>query len=553
MKTSPPARSRPRGAIAWIVAGTALVACSQPAHPPSGASTAPEASASSAEPPRSRTDYLVFVQRSFEAHLAPLVALREGEGHGVQVERLEDVYAKAPSSEPRIALRDELRRVAKEQPNLRFVLLAGDPQSEGTPLPAFTHTLEPWAAEFAGQTYVSDDDYATAGVAPLAVGRLPARSSAELSAMVSKIVAYASGPIGPWQRRVGVFAGPVGLREFDSMVEDYASDVLNGNVPYAFDLRVMFASPSSPYAFAFDRFRDEMIASLGRGSLMSVYAGHASETELSGVAWRGKRWPIGRTEDFARIDAGTSNPILVVLTCESGAYDMKRGRSIAESAILAPHGPIAVYAASAVSSAMVNFGWAESLIDAFLVKRSKTVGDGIVDARTALPTGGSALGLLSTLALDDLDAQDGPDARREHLAIYNLFGDPGTIPRYPGELPIRAPSSASAGSTVTVTLDAPDGAAELELTLETARKELKPGAVPASDLEALPLDEAFAAMSKGNASANDKVLARVPIGGSTRPLSATVQVPSRPGAYWIKVSGTLGGDEVSAATALRVE
>lgn len=535
-------------AVAFVVAGAAL-ACSQPAHPTPSASP-------SAVAPVARTDYVVFVQKSFESTVAPLVALREREGHGVLVQRLEDVYAKAPSSEPRAALRDEIGRVAKAHPELRFVLLAGDPQSEGTPLPAFTHTLGPWAAEYAGHTYVSDDDYALAasgGHTPLAVGRLPARSAAELGAMVSKIVAYASGPPGPWQRRVGVFAGPVGLGDFDSVVEDYAADVLNGNVPYAFDLRVMFASPSSPYAFGFDRFRDEMISSLGRGSLMSVFAGHASETELSGVRWRGKRWPIGDAADFAKIDASASNPILVVLTCESGAYDMKSGRSIAESAILAPHGPIAVYAAAAVSSAMVNFGWAESLIDAFLVKRSTTVGDGIVDARTTLPSGGSALGLLATMTLDDLDAQDGPDARKEHLAIYNLFGDPGTMPRYPKDAPIHVPASAAPSAPVTITIDAPPGDADLEVTVETTRKERKPGGVPASELEGMPLDQAFDAMSSGNAIANDKVVSRVTSRGAERPLRITVEAPAQRGSYWIKVGGVVAGAQVSGAAALRVD
>ncbi len=533
--------------LAGIVSATS--GCSQPALP-TQASASASASAQTAAPD-TRTDYLVFVQRSFEPALAPLVALREREGHGVLVERLEDVYARAQAGEPAATLRDEIQRVVSERPGLRFVLLAGDPQSEGTPLPAFTHALQSWAAEFAGHTYVSDNDYTTAAKTPLAVGRLPARTTAELEAMVGKVVAYADAKPGPWQRRVGVFAGPVNLGEFDSMVEDYASDVLNQNVPYAFDLRVMFASATSPYAFGFDHFRDEMIGALGAGSLLSVYAGHASETQLSGVRWRGARYPIGESADFARIDAKNANPILVVLTCESGAFDMPRGRSIAESAILAPHGPIAVFAASAVSSAMVNFGWSEALIDAFLVKRSKTLGDGIADARAALPGGGSALGFLSTMALDDLDAQDGPDARAEHLAIFNLFGDPGTIPRYPDVVRLGVASTAAPGSKIAVTPQGVTGEGEYEITVETMRKELKPGTTPASELESMPIGDAFAAMSKGNAIANDKVLSRVSWKGLVKPLEVTA--PSKPGSYWIKLSGAIGGVEITGAEALRVQ
>lgn len=532
--------------LAAALGSAALVACGSPTRSTAAPSTS--TSAASEAPARS-IDYVAFAPAGFTSALAPLVALREREGHGVLVEKLEDVFA-GSTGDHASALRDEIGRVAHDHPTLRYVLLAGDPKGEGTPLPAFEHKLGSWAIGYVGQAYVSDDDYATATKSELAVGRLPARTEAELTAMVTKIVAYASGPSGVWQRRIGVFAGPANLGDLDPVVEGYATDVLNDRVPYAFDLRVMFASPTSPYAFGFDRFRDEMITSLGSGSLMSVYAGHASETELAGVRWKGRHYPIGASADFARIDAGTSNPILVILTCESGAFGMPSGRSIAESAILADHGPVAVYAASAVSSGMVNFGWAESLIDAFLVNRSKTVGDGIAEAREALPSGSSAIGMLARMALDDLDAQDGPDARKEHLAIFNLFGDPATIPRYPVDTPIHA---ITRDGHVDVTVDAVDGDANLDVTLEIVRKEVKPGGTPAAELETMPLDAAFAAMSRGNALANDKVVSRVAARGSARPLTAKLDAPTARGTYWIKVSGTVGGRAITGATSIRVD
>lgn len=548
-------------AASIVGAATAVAAsgCGQPSHP-SVASASASTSATAPSAP-SKTDYLVFAQERFEPALRPLVELREREGHGVVVKRLEDVYRGVAVADRANALRDEIRRVADESPALRFVLLAGDPRSEGTPLPAFRRKLGDWAKGYVGQVYATDHDYALATAhgtkEPLAVGRLPARSEGELEAMVDKIVAYAAAPPGAWQRKVGVFAGPVNLGQFDSMVEDYASEMLNDNVPYAFDLRVMFASPTSPYAFGFDRFKDEMIDSLGQGSLMSVYAGHASETTLSGVTWRGVRYPIGGTDDFARIGASSGNgangPILVILTCESGAFDMKSGRSIAEAAALARRGPIAVFAAAAVSSAMVNFGYSDALIDAFLVKRAKTVGEGLALAKKQLPEGGSFLGALSTMALDDLDAQDGADARAEHVAIYNLFGDPGAMPHYPTDVTVGAPAHVAASGRLSVSIAAGDGEADVVVTIESSRKELKTGIVAPAELDKLTPPEAFAAMSKNNAIANDKVLSRATARGRGRPLAVALDAPTKPGTYWIKASGVVGGAEVTGVATLEVD
>lgn len=528
--------------------------CGQPSLPTAASGSAPTATV--APPARPKTDYLIFAQERFEPTLRPLVELRESEGHGVVVKRLEDVYRGVVAGERANALVEEIRRVAKESPELRFVLLAGDPRSEGTPLPAFRRTLGDWAKGYVGQTYATDHDYAIAVDAgePLAVGRLPARSEAELVAMVEKTVDYAAAAPGPWQREVGVFAGPVNLGQFDSMVEDYASEMLNDNVPYTFDLRVMFASPTSPYAFGFDRFKEEMIGALGRGSLMSVYAGHASETKLSGVSWRGVRYPIGATEDFAKISASAGNgPLLVILTCESGAFDMSAGRSIAEAAALGRRGPIAVFAAAHVSSAMVNFGYSDALIDAFLVKRSTTIGEGIVRAKQALPDGGSFLGALSTMALDDLDAQDDPAARREHVAIYNLFGDPGAMLHYPTEVKVGVPATVAPGARVSISFDAPTGDADLTVTIESSRKELKSGIVAPTELEKMTPADAFAAMTKNNAIANDKVLAHAAAKGSDRPLTASVDAPTKAGSYFVKVSGVVGGAAVTGVAQLRVD
>ncbi len=96
--------------------------------------------------------------------------------------------------------------------------------------------------------------------------------------MVDKIVAYASSPPDDWAQRVLVFAGPAnfGPEAGQGAIETFATTMLDSEVPHDFDLGVLYAQPSSPYAYRFDRLGTEMAHEMSGGALLAVFAGHGS-------------------------------------------------------------------------------------------------------------------------------------------------------------------------------------------------------------------------------------------------------------------------------------
>ena len=147
---------------------------------------------------------------AFQAALAPLKAFRESQGYTVRLVDIEDVYDEFSfGSKTPQAIKDFLVRATAEWSRPpRFLLLVGnatqDPRDYfgfGEPDYVPTKVVQTGAMEAASDDWFvdADDD----GFADLAiVGRLPARSDAQVAAMVSKIIGYEQAAGGDWQRSV---------------------------------------------------------------------------------------------------------------------------------------------------------------------------------------------------------------------------------------------------------------------------------------------------------------------------------------------------------------
>lgn len=532
---SEPSTLRAAAAAAFIAAAPWFVGCaggSNRVAEPLAPSSVPSAPTQAPE-----TTYLAVVPAAFEDVLDPLVAIRRAEGHGVLVVTVEDAIAASPGPSPAASLRAFVETTAAAHPALRYLLLAGDPRVEPVGVPTFTETLGEWADRHAGSRYASDHAYALTDVHPLAVGRLPARTVDELTAMVQKTVAYAGARPGPWQSRMAFFAGPARMGPADLLIETAAREMIDRRTRPEFEIPTMFAQASSPYADRFDRMRERLVAELGRGSLLAVFAGHGSETSLDTVVFRRRGYAMGTASDLARVNVTEGPPIFVALTCSAGAFDRDR-RSIAEAAVLNPRGPVATFAASTISGAYPNLLFAESLLDELMRQREERIGDAFLDAKTALPTTSSPLILAAGHAIGDGVEGKDPRSIAEHPRIYNLFGDPALEPRYPATLRVTLePSEAAPGSRVTVQLDGvPDGVVTGQFTLELPRTEVKPGV--RTDLPD-ELEAAFAVMAQNHALANDKVLRSATVDLSQEALPGHLAAPDEAGEYRVKV--TLSG------------
>jgi hypothetical protein len=511
------------------------------------APTGGRAGPSSAAP----ADYLVVVPHAFAVTVAPLIELRRRQGHGVVTRFVEDVVRSrpaAPSHEE--ALRDEISALAAEYPALHFVLLAGDPRGDDA-VPTFHRKLGAWVGEGLGDDYATDHPFALFRDHPLAVGRLPARTTAELEGMVSKIIAYESDAPDAWARRVLVFAGPANFGpQLDPVIEDFATSTLDSEVPHEFDLGVVFAQPTSAYAFRFDRLGSEMASEMSGGALLAVFAGHGSPRSFDTVRYRHTRYPIGTASDLAAIDASHGNPIFVAITCSAGAFDAPE-RSISETAMLNPHGAIASFGAAAFSGAYVNVLVSDEILQSLLVARAPTVGDAILTAKTRLPGASSILKYAFGDGTGDMATS--ADAIAEHLFIYNLFGDPATRPAYPERAKIELYAAVEPPDSpfdVVVSLPAA-GFARVEVTLETERTRLRQGILAPDALDRLDLPAAFEAMEKDHALANDKVVSRATAAVEGRTARLHLESPTTPGSYWVRALAL--GPSHAAAGAERIE
>ncbi|MFO0546872.1 MAG: C25 family cysteine peptidase [Polyangiaceae bacterium] len=547
---------RAAGIIVWLGLTATSSCTTRPAGEPTGTSSSTSSTSASAATTSNQAgarpvEWLAIAPRSYLDELEPLVALR-GATMGTATMAVEDALAKVEPGRPREgALRDAIADYRKKNPTLRFVVLVGVPGSSPAAVPAFVVHRR---YDFPGalNDFPSDHGYELAGGTPaLAVGRLPARTEADVSAMVRKLVAYeAPGHGGAWQKRINVIGGPGNFGAFaDGLIEAQATALLDGLLSYDLDVGVMFAKEGSPFMYRPDRMGQKIVDDMNAGSLFTVYAGHGLETALDSIRYRQKRYWIGTASDFARVDVPRGNPLFVSLTCSTGAFALADDKhSLAEDLVLNEHGPIATFASSAESHPYPNILYAEALLEAFFQDHAATIGEGIVKAKAAMVD--KSMALARFVVEGDHDA-----LKSDHLDLYNLFGDPATRLRYAGTAKVVARVAKTQPSAeVTVDVDAPATAGAKDngryvLTVETERAAIKPGIVSSYDLDAMGADEAFDAMVKNQALANDKVLSKAE--GTLDGGKATVKLkaPDAAGKYYIKVIVSRDGEDPTIAHA----
>jgi hypothetical protein len=217
----------------------------------------------------------------------------------------------------------------KQKPE--YVLLAGDTSydpkdylgygdAQGVPTKliatAYLETAsDDWFADF-------DND----GVAELMVGRLPARTGKEATAMVAKLIEYErSAPAGDMLLVADANDG----YDFEA-----ASARLGALIPPTVNVtRVNRGQTDLPAA------RAQFFAALGRGQRVVNYIGHGSLDR-----WRGDLLAATDAEKL------TNQPSLfVMMTCLNGYFQNAGGDSLAESLMKADGGAIAVWASSAMT------------------------------------------------------------------------------------------------------------------------------------------------------------------------------------------------------------
>lgn len=392
--------------------------------------------------PRGHVDYIAIVHRSLWDAIDPLLAHRRAEGMIVAKVDVQDIYDEFSFGrvDPE-AIRDFLACAYEhwrgEQGPPRFVLLVGDGHydfrgNSGTSLPnlipPYLIDVDPWIGETAADNrYVSVDG--PDNLPDMSIGRIPARTPAEVAAVVDKILTYEAAPAGDWQKRI-LFAADRAT-DFDADFPRISDAIRQHWLPQAYDDRQLYYLVDEPDAAA---MRAAFKRAFDDPPLILQWFGHASRFRWGSVSMFNIFDPPTLTENSVW-------PVTFTYACWSGYFiNLHRDwQSLGETLVLTPgRGSVAD-----LSPAGLHVG----------------------DSLTALNQG-----IIKAIYQDKIERL-GPaiDAGKRHFAAHSdawhdiidtsiLFGDPALRLRRPDHWDLDRsslamnPTSPIAGQTLTATL-----------------------------------------------------------------------------------------------------
>jgi hypothetical protein len=211
----------------------------------------------------------------------------------------------------------------------------------------------------------SDDwfgDFSGQGLPELAIGRLPARTAAELAGMVSKVVSYDSS--SPSQTVMLV------SDRNDGFDYDAASASIRSLVPESLRVEEVHRSSTDD-----GTARTQVLDAINRGMKLVNYAGHGSST-----IWRGN---LLTATDASGLENASSLSLFVTMTCQNGFFVDPRLPSLAEALMKAPAGAVAVWASSGMTSPNT-----QAMADQEVVRQlfnGGTIGQATARAKAAMP------------------------------------------------------------------------------------------------------------------------------------------------------------------------
>jgi hypothetical protein len=396
-------------------------------------------------------DVLVVCPAELRTALGPWESYRESQGHTLLV-----IDPPATAAE----LRTTIRNLAKQN-QLQYVVLVGDvrhARSDVSVVPtayAKAQINVRWGSE---PTIATDQLYADLdddSIPDVAVGRIPAHSPSELSAVVRKILRYEQqADEGMWRRHVDIVAGVGGFGAVtDALVEAAGRSVIRETVPASYDVTPTFASSVNPASPPPDQFTAYVCRQLSAGSFAWIYLGHGLPTALDSIHTSAGDQPILSTADLPQLKCGANSPLAVLIACYTGAIDARSG-CLAGDLALDEAGPVAVIAATRVTMPYGNAVFGCELLRACFNDRPSTLGELWKSAqrRTLAGTPDDSLrksldALASGLSPPPVDLAA---ECREHVLMYQLYGDPLLRLQYPHDLELSTSSDAAAGKALTV-------------------------------------------------------------------------------------------------------
>lgn len=421
-------------------------------------------------------DTVVVCPQPLRAALQPWIDYRTAQGHELIV-----VSASGDATE----VRERIVQAARAE-SLRAVVLVGDADPAASVEPALrarslaTYRLSAKVnVAYGSPPHIGSDhpygDLDNDGRPDVAVGRLTADSSAELSTMIGKIIAYEqNAPADARQRTIHLVAGHSGFGTLiDSAIESAARSILRDRIPATHGTTLTQANWRSPYCPPPSEFRATTIRRLNEGCLFWVYMGHSHVQYLEHFELPGDKQPIFDIHAVPRLQAGSGHPIAVFLACYAGAFDARLD-CLAEELLRSDSGPVAVVAGTRVTMPYAMSVLGVEMLDDYFGAQHDSLGELLLAAKQrslderADDTCRAALNTVARV-LNPLGG-DLRDERQEHVQMFHLLGDPWLRLHRPPRVTLDAPSQVTAGSQLVVTGRSPiDGMAEVELVVSRDR------------------------------------------------------------------------------------
>lgn len=316
-------------------------------------------------------DLVILTRRDLMPALEPLKSLRQSQGLKVSIIDVNDIYdefsfgQKSPQ-----AVKDFLSYAAnswKVAP--RYGLFVGDASLDPRNyLGQGDFDLVPTKLiDTAFMETGSDDslaDFNNDGLADMAIGRLPVRSSGDAAAMISKILAYERSS----ESEGVLLVSDIG----DTYDFEDASTRLRALIPP--DVRVERIDRSRIDAA---EAKARLLEILNRGPKLVNYTGHGS-VDL----WRGN---LLTAEDVLGLNNEQNLPLFITMTCLNGYHLDPTLDSLAEALLKAERGgAVAVWASSGMTlpdgQALMN----QEMYRDIFTGRSTTLGEATVKAKAAV-------------------------------------------------------------------------------------------------------------------------------------------------------------------------
>lgn len=349
--------------------------------------------------------YLVIAPDEFTAALAPLVALKQGQGYDVQIAPLSETGTTSAEIQTYIQAAYDTWPTPPS-----FLLLAGDEDR----IPTFAGIDTRTGTDLYYATMDGSGDF----VPDILRGRLPADSAEQLAAMVANLVTYQTTPREQdWVRGAAFLATDDTWTSLDlngssvkayQFVETTHEAVISHYTAPAY-WSFVGSFPDVPerggdklYGIRYQAKRSQAVAALNAGRGLVVYSGHGGKT-----FWVG---PAVYQSDVRELSS-TALPVVMGFACETSYLDGadETRESFGETWLRqAGKGGVAY-----IGSSTYSYWYEDDVLERTILARLL---DPLVDER---PTLGAALdaGLKAV-------QREYPESARYYWETYNLLGDP---------------------------------------------------------------------------------------------------------------------------------